>query len=447
MLELELEKYIKPEMGAIWTRQTRYSIWLEIELLIMRAQEMLGQFPQGVAADAKRTAKFTISEIDEEDKKNDQEMVSFLNVVKKTISEQAAALIHGGITSFDIWDTARAVQMQRSNALIEKELAHLVNNLRSMAATYVYAMMMGRTHGIHAEPMTFGLKILNWADELQRQYSNLRKRKAGFFVGKISGATGNYGNVDPQVEVIVCRMLGIGSARISNQIVARDRHYAWLTALAGIGNTLEKIALQIRLLQQTEISEVCEPFTAEGGSSAMPFKRNPNKSERVCSLARLPRVFTIVAGENQSLQWHERSLDESANERVIIPLTAAFIHYNLCLMSEIMVGLRVDTEKMLENLKITKGAIFSEDVMIALTKKGMDRRQARKIAKEDALEAWEKKEDFIKILEADPRVTNLLSSEEIVRCFDYDHYLKNIPVIFARFGIKAPVAKEEKVKI
>ncbi len=438
---LELEKYILPEMRAIWEKEERYANWLDVEIAVLEAKEELNLIPAGIAAETRANAKFTVEEIDEEDRRIDQEMVAFLNVVRRSLPAEVLPFLHGGLTSFDIWDTGRARQMKKSDSLIKEEARDLIKTLRNTAQTYMYVAMIGRTHGIHAEPITFGLKILNWVDELERQLKNLESKESELFVGKISGATGNYGNVDPRVEEIVCNKLGIQSAKISNQIVCRDRHYSWLSMLASISNSLEKFATNIRLLQQTEISEVQESSTEEGGSSAMPWKRNPNKDERICSLARLPRAFTIVAGENQALQWHERSLDESANERVIIPLAAMFTYYNIRLFTEVMAGLKVNTDKMVENLLLTKGAIFSEDVMLALANKGMARDKARLIVREDSLKAWDNKLDFREVLMQDPRIKALLSQDEIDACFDYQHYLKNVPKIFARFGIKE---KEEK---
>lgn len=433
---LELEKYILPEMRAIWDKKERYTNWLEVEIAVLGAKEELSLIPSGITAKTRVSARFTVQDIDEEDKRIDQEMVAFLNVIKRDLPTEVLPFLHAGLTSFDVWDTGRACQMKKSNSLIERAIEGLIELLRDVAGIYEYATMMGRTHGIHAEPITFGLKILNWVDELERQLKNLRKRGSELFVGKISGATGNYGNIDPRIEEIVCKKLGIHSAKISNQIISRDRHYAWLTTLASINNSLEKFATNIRLLQQTEINEVQESSTEEGGSSAMPWKRNPNKSERICSLARLPRAFVNVAGENQALQWHERSLDESANERVIIPLTAMFTYYNVRLFTEVMAGLKVNTERMVENLLLTKGAIFSEDVMLALAGKGIARDKARLIVREDSLKAWDSRLDFREVLISDPRITALLSQEEIDACFNPQHYLKNIPQIFARFNIK-----------
>jgi len=432
---LELEKYILPEMRAIWGKKARYNSWLLVEVTILKAKEELKLIPVGIAAKTRASAKFTVREIDKEDAAKDQEMVSFSTVVKKSLPDEVRPFWHGGITSYDIWEPSRARQIKKSFLLIKTAALDLINTLESIAEMYEYAREIGRTHGVQAEPITFGLKILNWYDELQRGLENLEDKELAVAVGKISGAVGNYANIDPKIEVIVCKKLGIQSAQISTQILSRDRHYNFLTALASINNSLERFATNIRLLQQTEIGEIEEPFSKGGGSSAMPHKRNPNKSERVCSLARLVRAFTIVAGENQALQWHERSLDESANERFTIPLSLMLTYYNLRLFNQIMTGLKVNTKRMLENLVLTKGVIFSENVMLALTKKGMGREDARLLVQKVAQETWERREDFAAKLKADSRITALLTNEEIDNCLRSDHYLKNIPQIFARFGI------------
>ncbi len=434
---LELEKYILPEMKVIWEREKRYKLWEIIEIAVLEAKEELGLIPVGIAVKARATVKFTVEEIDEEDKGRDQEMVSFSAVEKKYLAKEVKPFWHGGLTSFDIWEPARAVQMKESLFLIKGVLRNLIRTLRRIAEQNMYVEEIGRTHGVHAEPITFGLKIANWFDELERQLKKLEREESRLIVGKISGAVGNYANIDPRIEVIVCKKLGIKSAKISNQIVSRDRHYNLLAILSSINNSLEKFATNIRILQQTEISEVEELFFEGGGSSAMPHKRNPNKSERVCSLARIPRAFTIVAGENQALQWGERSLDESANERFTIPLTLMISYYNIRLFDEIMMGLRIDTDRMLENLNLTKGVIFSEEVMLALTKKGMAREDARLLVQKLSQQAWKDRLDFRELLKAQPEITTLLSPEEIDKCFTLDHYLKNIDQIFARFGIKS----------
>ena len=432
---LELEKYFLPEIRIIWERQARYDTWLTVELAILWAKEELKLIPSGIAAKTRASARFTVEQIDQEDKERDQEMVSFSTVVKRSLPDEVKPFWHGGVTSYDIWEPSRARQIKRSLVLVKRALREMIGALKETAKTYKYTIEIGRTHDVHAEPITFGLKILNWVDELERGLKNLREKEQSVVAGKISGAVGNYANVDPRIELIVCKKLGIKAAQISTQILSRDRHYNFLTALASINNSLEKFATTIRLLQQTEVSEVEEPFNEGGGSSAMPHKRNPNKSERVCSLARLVRSFTIPAAENASLQWHERTLDESANERFTIPLSLMLTYYNLRLFCEIMKGLKVNSDRMSENLGLTKGVIFSENVMLALTKKGMGREDARLLVQKIAQSAWAHRDYFSINLRADQRITNLLSGAEIDDCLRPDHYLTSIDQIFARFGI------------
>jgi len=432
---LEFEKYMLPEMVAVWDRQRRYNGWLAVEIAVLGAKEELGLIPTGITKMARDNAKFSIAKIDEWEKKIDQEMVSFLRAVEPSLPIEVVPYWHGGLTSFDVWDTSRSLQMKEATELIEREMIKLFGRLKEMARVHKAALEIGRTHGVQAEPITFGLKILNWIGELERHLERLKRNKVDFFVGKISGAVGTYSNIDPRVEEIVCRELGISSAKISNQIVARDAHYAWLAQLASIGNSLEKFATNIRLLQQTEVSEVQEPFKEGGGSSAMPHKRNPNVSERVCSLARIPRALTIVAGENQALQWGERSLDESAAERVIFSLTCFILHYNLRIFTGVMEGLKVDAGKMLENIALTRGVISSEDVMLALADKGMSRDKARSHIQRIAQQAWGRREDFADALRKEPEITALLSSDEIIACLRPAKHLKNIDQIFARFEL------------
>lgn len=432
---LEFEKYMLPEMREVWDRQRRYDNWLAVEIAVLKAKEKLGLVPAGISQMAKDNARFSITKIDEWNEKIDQEMVAFLRAVESSLPAEVVPFWHAGLTSFDVWDIARSLQMKEATGLIEDEMMKLLDVLRKMAEAHKAALEIGRTHGVQAEPITFGLKILNWVGELERHLKHLEKDRPDFFMGKISGAVGTYSNIDPRIEKLVCQELGISSAKISNQIVARDAHYGWLTRLASISNSLEKFATNIRLLQQTEVAEVQEPFKEGGGSSAMPHKMNPNVSERTCSLARIPRAFTIVAGENQSLQWGERSLDESANERVIFSLTCLFLHYNLRIFTGVMEELKVDTDRMLENLALTKGVIFSEDVMLALASKGMSRDKARSLIQGIAQQALDKRKSFAEALEKEPEVVALLSFDEIAECLRPEKHLERIDQIFARFGL------------
>ncbi len=432
---MDFEKYIKPEIAANWSKLNKYRKWLEVEIAVLEAKEELGLIPDGVAGQIRDKAEFTVETVEAADKAIDQEMVAFLRVVSGFLPLEVRSYFHQGLTSYDIWDTVLSLQIKASNELIKRKMTELIEVLREMACAYRNAFQIGRTHGVHAEPITFGLKILNWADEMERYLDDLEANEPKILLGKISGAVGTYSNIDPRVEEIVCRKFGIYPAKISTQIVARDRHFLWMSLMANIANSLEKFATNIRNLQRTEIGEVQEAFKAGGGSSAMPHKRNPNTAERICSLARMPRAFLIVAGENQALCWDERSLDNSANERIIFPLAAGLVYYALCAFIDEIKGLKVNAARMFENLNLTKGVIFSEDIMLALTQKGMPREEARALVQELALCALDAKAAFGEILKWDRRITEFLSPDEIDACFDVQRYLKHIDQIFARFGL------------
>ena len=428
-----IDKYTKPEMGAIWSKENKYKKWLDVEIATLEAKEILGLIPKGVAATVKQFAKFTVEAIETIDKEIDQDMVAFLRVVSGSIPSEVRSYPHDGLTSYDTEDTALAIQMTESDELIKKLIRELIQALKTIAKTHEHTLEIGRTHGVHAEPITFGLKILNWVDEMERHLRKLEVNEKEFIAGKISGVVGTYGNIDTRVEVIVCEKLGIPSAKISTQIISRDRHHLWLSILSSISDSLAKFATEIRNLQRTEISEVQEPFKSGGGSSSMPHKRNPNKAERIVSLARLPRVYVLVVAENQANCWHERTLDNSANERIILSDTAILVHYLLCTFLDEMKGLKVFADRMLENLNLTKGVIFSEDVMLALTSKGMPRDAARTLIQNVAQEAWDNRLEFGNVLKTKPEITSLLSEEEIDACLVSERHLKNINQIFARF--------------
>lgn len=430
-------RYVKPEIGTVWEKGNKYQRWLDVEIAVLEAKEKLGLIPLGITTKVRASVKFTVAEIEAEDKRIDQEMVAFLNVVGPTLPPEARPYLHDGLTSFDIWDPTTTLQMKDSGELIKRAMKELIGTLKEIAGTYKKALEIGRTHGVHAEPITFGLKILNWFGEMERHLEDYEANESRFLLGKVSGAVGTY-KLDPRIEEIVCEKLGISPAKISTQIVARDRHFLWLSLLASIANSLEKFATNIRLLQQTEISEVQEAFKEEGGSSAMPHKLNPNVAERICSLARLIRAYLIVAGENQALCWQERSLDANANERTILPDSAMTVYYLLCAFNQEMKGLKVDTDRMLENLNLTKGVIYSEDVMRTLTNKGMPRDGkdgARMLIQELAQKAWRERREFRQVLLEDPRITAKLSAEEIDACLRPEEHLRNIDQIFARFEI------------
>ncbi|MDO8424663.1 MAG: adenylosuccinate lyase [bacterium] len=431
-----LTRYTKPVMGEIWTSANKFAKWLEVEIAVLEAREELGFIPSGVSSTIRQHAKFTVEAIEAIDKVIDQDMVAFLRVVTESLPLEVRRYLHEGMTSYDDEDTALAIQTKESDELIRLELRNLITTTRTVAKTHRETLEIGRTHGIHAEPITFGLKVLNWVDELERHLGVLETNEPFIVAGKLSGATGTYGNIDPGIEALACRKLGIPVAKISTQIVSRDRHYLWLAILSSTSDSLAKFATEIRNLQRTEIGEVQEPFKEGGGSSAMPHKRNPNKAERIVSLARLIRVYPLVAAENNANCWHERSLDNSANERIILPDTAILVHYLLCAFNEELKGLKIFTEKMLENLHLTKGIIFSEDVMLALSGKGMSRDEARSLVQGLALHAWDHKKEFAEVLMDNIKVSSLLTEAEISACLTPRRHLLNIDQVFARFGIE-----------
>ena len=436
---MPIKRYTRPEMEAIWSDERKFQSWLNVEIAILEAKEELGLAPIGIAAKAKQNARFTVGAIEEREKEVGHDLMAFVQVVSESLPPEVRPYFHAGVTSYDTEDTALAILLRDSTDLIELELNGLSQTLKDMALKYKYTLEIGRTHGVHAEPITFGLKLLNWHDEIERHLIKLRNNRPYFLVGKISGAVGTYANIDPRIEQIVCTKLGIYPANISTQIVSRDCHSLYIFLLTSIGSSLEKFATEIRNLHRTEIREVQEPSREkQKGSSAMPHKKalpNPVASENVCSLPRTSKGYLITALENQALCWHERSLDNSANERITFSDAATYIHYSLWRFINVLKDLKVYPNRMLENLNLTRGIIFSEDVMLALAKKGMNREDAHTLLQELTLQSWDKGLEFKEVLLADSRITATLSEEEINTCLDPQSHLKNIDQIFARFGI------------
>jgi len=436
---MPIRRYTLSEMEAIWSDERKFETWLEAEIAILEAKEELGLIPSGIAATTRKFAKFTIEAIEAREKEIGHDLMAFVQIVSESLPAEVRPYFHAGVTSYDDEDTAIAVLLKLSTDLISKKLAELEQVLKDMASKYQYALQIGRTHGVHAEPITFGLKLLNWLSEIQEHRAILEENRPHFLLGKISGAVGTYANIDPRIEEIVCKKLGIYAAKVSTQIVSRMHHSFYISILALISASLEKFATEIRNLNRTEIREVQEPSREkQKGSSAMPHKKilpNPVGSENTCSLMRTPKGNLITALENQATCWHERSLDNSANERIILADTSTYVHYSLWRFTNILKNLRVDTDRMLENLNLTRGIIFSEDVMLALAQKGMNREEAHTLLEELVSKSWEQKIEFKEVLLDDPRITTLLSKEEIKACLDPQRHLKNIDQIFSRFGI------------
>ena len=426
-----IERYTRPEMGRIWEAGNRFRIWLDIEILAMEAMVRKGWIPEDALARVRKNAKFDISRIDEIEKRVKHDVIAFLTSVAEHIGEDSRFL-HVGMTSSDVLDTSFAVQMRQALTLLLREARKTFEVLKKRAFEHKDTVMIGRTHGIHAEPVTFGLKMALWADEMRRNIARLKRAREVISVGKLSGAVGTFANIEPSVEEYVCRKLGLRPAPVSTQIVQRDRHAEVFTALAVVGSSLEKFATEIRHLQRTEVLEAEEHF-AEGqkGSSAMPHKRNPVLSENLCGLARLLRGYALTALENVAL-WHERDISHSSAERVIAPDATIVLDFALARFRGMMETLVVYPERMKRNIARTHGLLFSQRVMLALAARGLSRERAYEVVQKSAMEAWRKEKDLAGLLWKDREVRARLSREEFRELFDMKHYVRNIDTIFDR---------------
>lgn len=429
-----IERYTLPEIKEIWSEKSKMQTWLEVEIYACEAQAQLGLVPPEAVTEIKEKANFDIDRINELEKVLNHDVIAFLTSVGEFVGE-ASKYIHLGLTSYDMVDTALSVNMKKAGNLIIDRLAQLYRVILEKAGEYRYTLMMGRTHGVHAEPITFGLKMLLWADEVKRCRVRMEKAVETVSVGKLSGAVGTYATIDPAVEEYVCRKLGLRPAPVSTQVLQRDRHAEYLTTIAVIGSSLEKFAQEIRHLQRTEVLEA-EEFFAKGqkGSSAMPHKRNPIVTERICGMARLLRGNALAALENVAL-WHERDISHSSVERVIIPDSTTTLHYILVKAAEMIKNLLVYPETMERNIKDSYGLVFSQRVLLALIETGLSREEAYALVQRNAMRAWSEKRDFLALLKEDSRVTRYLPTSEIAKIFDYGYYLKHIDDIFARFGL------------
>lgn len=428
-----IERYSRPQMKKVWSDENKFDQWLEVEIAACEAWAELGRVPAEAVAKI-RKASYNPERMAEFLKVTHHDMTAFLNSVAESLGEESR-FIHLGLTSSDIMDTALALQLKEATDILAQDTTELVGVLESKAVEHKHTIMMGRTHGVHAEPTTFGLKLALWTEEMKRNAQRLVAARKSISVGKISGAVGTYATVPPEVEEKVCAKLGLTPAPISSQIVQRDRHAQFVTTLALIASSLEKFATEIRGLQRTEILEVEEPFQAgQTGSSAMPHKRNPELCERICGLARLVRGYALTSMENIAL-WHERDISHSSAERIILPDSCLAVDYILSIFTSIMKELKVYPENMRRNLELTQGLIFSQRVLLALIDKGLTREEAYKLVQDNAMKAWQQKESFLSLLEADPAITACLSKSELESLFDYDYYLKHVDSIFARLGL------------
>jgi adenylosuccinate lyase len=428
-----IERYSRPQMKKIWSEENKFDQWLKVEIAACEAWAELGEIPRESIAKI-RKASYRLDRVAEFLKVTHHDMTAFLNSVAESLGEESR-FIHLGLTSSDVMDTALGLQLTQAADILAQDVAELVSVLENKAVEHKYTIMMGRTHGVHAEPTTLGLKMALWTEEMKRNAQRLAEAKKNISVGKISGAVGTYATVPPQVEKIACAKLGLSPAPISSQIIQRDRHAQFITTLAIIASSLEKFATEIRSLQRTEVREVEEPFEAgQTGSSAMPHKRNPELCERICGLARLIRGYALTSMENIAL-WHERDISHSSTERITLPDSCLAVDYMLSIFTSVMKGLKVYPENMRRNIELTQGVIFSQRVLLALIDKGLTREGAYKMVQDNAMKAWGEKKGFLGLLEADKRITTHLSKEELSSLFDYDYYLKYVDNVFERLGL------------
>ncbi|MCA0984381.1 adenylosuccinate lyase [Halobacillus yeomjeoni] len=429
-----IERYTRPEMGAIWTEENRYQAWLEVELLACEAWSELGVIPADDVQKLREKASFDVERIHDIEAETRHDVVAFTRAVSETVGEERK-WVHYGLTSTDVVDTALSYQLKQANEIIRKDLVNFIEILGEKAREHKHTVMMGRTHGVHAEPTTFGLKLALYYEEMKRNLERLDLAIQHIQVGKLSGAVGTYANIDPYVEEYVCGKLGLAPAPVSTQTLQRDRHAHYVSTLALIATSIEKIAVEIRGLQKTETREV-EEFFAKGqkGSSAMPHKRNPIGSENMTGMARVLRGEMMTAFENVPL-WHERDISHSSAERIILPDATIAINYMLNRFGNIVKNLTVFPERMQENMEKTYGLIFSQRVLLTLIDEGMVREEAYDLVQPKAMEAWERGVPFRDLIEADERITETLSEEQLDACFDYKHHLKNVDRIFDRIGL------------
>ncbi len=424
-------RYTLPEMAAIWSPQNKFRIWLDIEIAACEALAKRKEIPQSAVNTIKKKAGFNIKRIDAIEKEVKHDVIAFLTSVAEHVGD-AARYMHLGMTSSDVLDTALAVQLQESADLILAQLKKFRAVLKKQARRYKNTPTVGRSHGIHAEPTSFGLKLANWYEEVGRNIERMLQARKSISVGQISGAVGVFASIDPSVEAYVCKKLKLKPAPVSSQIIQRDRHAEYFTTLAIVAGTLDKFAVEIRHLQRTEVLEAEEFFSKDQkGSSAMPHKRNPVVSEQMSGLARLVRGNALAAMENMPL-WHERDISHSSVERVIGPDSTILVHYMLTKMTRLMDQLLVYPKNMKKNLEQTGGLIFSEHVLLALTRKGVVRDQAYRMVQRNAMQVWEQGGDFPALLKQDKDIKKHLTDKEIDKAFDMKNHLKNVNKIFNR---------------
>ena len=428
-----IDRYSRPAMKQVWSDENKYQKWLDVELAVVEAWADQGVVPQDDMVRL-RQAKYNHKRMMEIFETTRHDVTAFLTSITEQIGPEGRWL-HLGMTSSDMLDTAQALQMVEAGNLLSQDLDEAIEVCAAQAVAYKDTIMMGRTHGVHAEPMTFGLKLALWWDELRRQRARLADAVENIRVGKISGAVGTHATISPEVEEVVCRRLGLEVAPVSNQVIQRDRYAHFVTTLALIAASLEKFATEIRGMQRTEVHELEEPFRlGQTGSSSMPHKRNPELAERICGLARLIRGHSVTALENVAL-WGERDISHSSAERIILPDSCLALDYILSIFTRIVRDLRVFPDRMWANVESSRGLVFSQRTLLALVDKGLAREDAYKIVQRNAMRSWDDNQDFRDLLKADPEAKASLSAEEMDEIFDYGYYTRYIDENFQRIGL------------
>jgi adenylosuccinate lyase len=434
-----IPRYSRPEMARLWSDENRFATWLEVELAATEVLVERGVVPKEALAAIKEKARFDVARIEEIEKEVQHDVIAFVSCVAENVGPEGRWL-HYGLTSSDVVDTALAILMRDACDLVRADLLDLMEAVRERALRHKHAPMIGRTHGVHAEPMTFGLKMALWHAELQRQLARLDRARANIAFGKLSGAVGTFSHLPPEVEEAVCARLGVRPAPVSSQVLQRDRHAEVMTTLALIAASLEKFATEIRALQKTEVREVEEPFGAgQKGSSAMPHKRNPVGCEQVAGLARLVRTNALASLENVAL-WHERDISHSSVERVIVPDSFLALDHMLARFTRIVKGMSVDEARMRRNLDLGRGLVFSGQLLLELTAKGMRREDAYRVVQSHAMEAWRSEGDFRQRVLGDPEIRKVVSEAEVEEVFRLERYLTHVDAVFARVFGDAPTA-------
>ncbi len=426
-----IERYTRPEMGRLWSEENKFRKWLDVEIAVCEVWHELGEIPEESLKIIKERAGFDLKRIEEIENTVKHDVIAFLQSVSEKVGPESR-YIHKGLTSYDIVDTALSLLMREALDIIIDDIKVLLNVLKEKALKYKEIPCMGRTHGVHAEPTSFGLKFCIWYEEMKRNLRRLQQARETISVGKISGAVGTFSNIPPEIEERVCEKLGLRPEPVATQVIPRDRHAEYLSALAILAGTIEKIAVEIRHLQRTEVLEVEEPFTeGQKGSSAMPHKRNPVGAENLSGLARVVKA-NLMAGLDNIALWHERDISHSSVERIIIPDSTILIDYMLTRLTGILKDLRVYPERMMRNISRSYGLYNSQRILLMLVEKGLTREEAYRLVQRNAMESWKREMDFKTLLMNDPEVTKYLTPHEIEKAFDLTYYLRHIDYLYRR---------------